>query len=300
VTIGTSNKILASDYNAIQSTIANILGSGSGNSGYGQSVSSSQVTTGTKIQVTSNSLGYLAADMAKIAAHQGTSITIPTNISAGNKILAADFTSLNSIASTLNTNRFNITSGQYSTVTYSTGTRTTTWGGGSTSISHTVSLTFASNNAARYYFNAGGNVQFSATLTGYSGQQSTDWYDLFVNMGTISFNYGSTSSSASTGTGSSIGWYQLSTTAQQIYTHSGGGSGNTKYNVNSYTITAASNAAIASATAVTFVITFLDAHTDTYYDYVNGTLTSTVAGRYASGSNVSVTAPTASPTTVSM
>ena len=41
---GQNTKILASDYNAIQTIINGVMGTGTGDSGYGQSLSSSQIS----------------------------------------------------------------------------------------------------------------------------------------------------------------------------------------------------------------------------------------------------------------
>ena len=48
---GQNTLVIATDYNVIQSKIALVLGSGSGNKGYGQSLSSSQVGQNSKITV---------------------------------------------------------------------------------------------------------------------------------------------------------------------------------------------------------------------------------------------------------
>jgi hypothetical protein len=302
VAIGTGNKILANDYNAIQSLVASILGTGytgSANAGYGQTVASSQVTTRTKIVVTNDSIGYLTADMTKIAAHQGNSFTIPANILKGNRINAVDFSYLGSTAIGFYGSRFSITSGQYSTDTLSVGTRTTSWGSGSASIQHNVTITFSDANNARYFFNAGGSITFTASRSGGSTTtQNTDWTNLLSDIGTVTFNYNGTSSSTGHGTGSSIGWFNLTTTAQQIYTHAGNmETGGSKYGVNSYTINASTNS---FATQLILSIVFLDAHTSTFSDFVDGTLTSTVADRRPTGTNVSLPLPTSSAATVAM
>lgn len=66
-------KITAAQYNAIQSSVASILGTGSGNSGYGQSVSSSQVQAGGTIRL--SQFTNLRNDLIRIRNHQGVGIT---------------------------------------------------------------------------------------------------------------------------------------------------------------------------------------------------------------------------------
>jgi hypothetical protein len=89
-------------------------------------------------------------------------------------------------------------------------------------------------------------------------------------MGTIKMNY--TQTTASSGTTTSIGNNDLTTTYQTIYTKAGSGS----YSTNYYSIQARAD----SSTVLRFLITFGDSHTGRgYFDSVDGTLTS-VSGQY--------------------
>ena len=65
--------VTASRYNAIQTKVANVLGTGSGDKGYGQSVTSGQVTTGD--QVTAVHIANLRTDINKCILHQTASAT---------------------------------------------------------------------------------------------------------------------------------------------------------------------------------------------------------------------------------
>jgi hypothetical protein len=280
--VSSGNKILATDYNSIQSQVSDVLGTGytgSVNAGYGQTVTSSQLSVGTKIQAVH--FANLAIDLNKIAGHQGTTITLPT-ITAGNKDLATDTNSFSTASSTLFTNRFNITSGQFSTETLSTATRTTTWGAPATAtITHSITVTFASNAHARNFFNAAGKISFTASRTGGAGTtQNTSWTNLLSTMGTINLNYNSTSTTGS-GTGSAIGWYQLTTTAQTIFSRYG----SAPYAANDYRITAATNV---GATQLILTVYFEDLHTNTFSDSVTGTLTSNITWDRPTGTNVLV------------
>jgi hypothetical protein len=85
---GSGTKILASDYNTIQALAQSVLGVGSGQYGYGQVVSSSQVRQGDpfKLQDWIN----LRSDLLKIGAHQtgdaaeGSNLIIPGNLDPRN------------------------------------------------------------------------------------------------------------------------------------------------------------------------------------------------------------------------
>jgi hypothetical protein len=75
---GAGTKILASDYNAIQNIAQTLLGTGSGQYGYGQSVSSSQVRPGDPFKLTD--WVNLRNDLLKVGAHQTGSATEGTNL----------------------------------------------------------------------------------------------------------------------------------------------------------------------------------------------------------------------------
>lgn len=85
---GVGQKILASDYNAIQTLAQNVLGVGSGQYGFGQAVASTQVRSGDPFRL----LDWvnLRTDLLKIGAHQtgsateGTLLVIPGNLDPRN------------------------------------------------------------------------------------------------------------------------------------------------------------------------------------------------------------------------
>lgn len=85
---GVGTKILAADYNAIQSLVQNVLGVGSGQYGYGQVVTSNQVNSGDPFRLTD--WVNLRADLLKIGAHQtgdineGNNLIIPGNLDPRN------------------------------------------------------------------------------------------------------------------------------------------------------------------------------------------------------------------------
>jgi hypothetical protein len=294
---GQGTRILASDYNAIQSVAASVLGAGSGNTGYGQVVSSSQVAVGDKIKATD--WQKLKTDLIRSRQHQtGASETGNlTDVTTTTLVREYDRAAYSNFAALVLAQRLAAASGQMTSSTLKSDQRTTPWNG---TITHTVSVTFPSADAARYYFNTGGQLQITGSNTAIpvdgSQQKSEDWATILSGMGTVTMNYNSTSAASGTAAGS-IGYYQLSTSNQQIFTKS---TATPAYSPNAYTINANINGA---GTIITFTITFADqstfTNTTTYGPYgpygidenVEGTLTSTVTAYYATGSNVSMTTP---------
>jgi len=158
----------AADFNTLvggnPTTTVNTLNAtwatGGGTAGYGQTAVGN-VTVGTNI-LASTQWASLVANTASAASHQGSSITSVSTPVAGGVITynAAIPTNL----TTIYTNRLNAAA-QGSTTT-NTATRGSTW---SNQLTFTHTATFANGNAARYFFNAGGQIKMTVSHPGSSG-----------------------------------------------------------------------------------------------------------------------------------
>lgn len=295
--------IQATDYNTLQAKVALIFGPGSNDYGYGQTVTCAPVVAA--VSITSPQWINLRNDLLKARQHQtGTDLSSAIQYpGVGVVITQADYNAAASMANDMVANRLVRPPDNQVTVAnlIAPVVRTNPWNG---SINQIVTVNFASANNARYFFNTGSTIQFSASITGYTGtgsQKGPTWDAMLSGMGTISFGQSSTTCSGS-GTGSAIGFAQLTTSYQQIF-NKPAPSGT--YADNDYFIYVKSN----SATQIEFKISFQDNATFTnttiypggYGPYgvdedVNGTLTSTVQMRYATGANVAVAAPSGSST----
>lgn len=302
---GVGTFISATDYNAIQSKIALVLGSGSGDYGYGQAISSSSVSPTSK--VTATQWNNLRSDIARCRQHQ-TGVTVtdagPADpgyvsgyslriVTTSNKIKEEDRVNYDSMANDSQTYRLAVPpSGQATREDLvATQVRTSNWNG---SVTQYVTVDFGSYNAARYYFNTGSRFEFSGSRTGGSNTaKDVSWTTILTNMGTIYFDRENTTCT-NTGTGSTIGWADLTTSDQQIFQKDVSDS---TYYPNRYLIYARAP----SPSQIIFTIQFLDASGQPNPPFgidedVTGTLTSTVQVYRASGSNVSVPTPSASTT----
>lgn len=309
MTISSGGLIQASDYNTLRTTVSDILGTtGTTTVGYGQVIESdTTVAAGDLISARTTTLKQwvsLYNDMKKIADHQGTNISALTtaytdNIKSGSLIQYSDINLISTTLTTLYNNRLNVANGYFSIESLTSSTRSTQWGAPSkTTVQHSFTVTFASYNAARYFFNTGGAIQFTASRSGGSvTSQNTDWTNMLSNIGTVVFNYNGTS--ASSGTGSAYGFYQLGASALQIYTKGGNAGAGAVYANNDYTITASIAGAV-----ITFNVYFNDDAKNSNsiwgtFDFVDGTLTSTVQIKRATvAGGVTVTAPSAVNTTL--
>ena len=294
--------ITASRFNNLQSLIALILGSGSGQNGYGQNVSSVPVNnTGDIIEAAD--INAIYADILKARVHQvgpgdiGIAEVIQNrNIVAENtsnfnddgvisidpdgfKKGLADFESL---MSQVQADKSIMHPTQAALEPGISSARSSTWNG---LIYHEVIVTFSSADARRFFFNTGGELRISANNTGASTPKGLDWNQLCSQIGTIKFN--SENTIATDGNGASVGNYNLTSAFQNIYQKVGSGTYSSIYAGNIYTIKARSDI----DTRIIFRIEFNDVVFDNNIDNnVDGRLESSVQHLRADG-NVSVSAP---------
>jgi len=290
---GFGTPIVATDYNSIQSKISNILGTGSADYGYGQALASSQVARNTKITVAQ--WNNLRNDLLKARQHQtgndeGGLLVLPTT---NTTIKEVDRAAYNTLADVTTSNRLTIPPPSQGTLAnFTPATRISPW---ASTISHTVTVSFASADDARFYFNSGGNFKFSASFTNYTNDTSflvnRSWATLLANMGIISMS-ANTTTNTGTGTPQNIGWYNLTTTNQLIFTKFVDAA-DSQYSPNQYDLYVRRNS---GSTQVIFTPTFSYTSRGAggyAYEPANGTLTSISQQYYATGLNVSVTPPTA-------
>lgn len=273
--VSTGGTIFASDYNNIRTTVQSVL-----ETQYGQTLTSSTVAGSSTTIVTASQLSNLYIDLQSAFVHQtgavSTNIAIPNagytigadiaynyNTSTGQYSAVTDGTKMginDYIAVATDVANFDPAStgfppGNLLPGTVTTSTRTTNWGGAGQvqKVYHIVTVTFASVSAKNSYFNAGGEIRFTASLTSTSGSKGTDWAALLSAMGTVKFNkYGTT---ADSGTSGGIGVDGLTASYQQLLIKSGSG----VYADNDYTLEGRND----SSTVLRFRITFDDGDTGT-------------------------------------
>lgn len=220
MSVSSGDKITAAQYNGLQSRIDQVLGVGSGGFGYGQAVSSSQVSEPTDPNsadgdsVTAAQFNNLRSDMRKAFVHQNGS-EIPINSFNVGDIIGADasgtdvnqntgnirnlddtkgFNDLLDVMSGLEANRFNIHPGQAQVQEIDTDERTTNWNG---TITSEFTVTFSNANARRHFFNAGGQIRISGSVSNIPSSDASilrnqGWQSLLSNPGEIHFDHNST------------------------------------------------------------------------------------------------------------
>jgi hypothetical protein len=260
--------ISANDYNSIRTKIQNVMAVGTGNLGYGQTTFSSLVVVGNS--VTKAQWDALRYDIYNAILHQSGSAPAITTVAVGDVIrhgASQPNFQYNTIADQATTNRFNLGTGQFVTEAINTTSFTSSW---YQSVSSTTSVTFATAEQARFFFNAGGKIRFASSRTGGNGEaQNTAWSNLLSTAGTQSF----------VGGPSGINFFSLTNSFQTFAEISG----SSAYSNNKWRLEAScnvSNNTSGTANIVNFRITWLDAYTDIGPtgpgDLVDGTLTLTV------------------------
>lgn len=252
-----NDKILYTDFNTLRDAIATLLGTGSGNSGYGQTVQSTQVSgangtgaiggPGSGASVISiTEYTKLRSDIINVYRHiygvdptpanpilgqliryvtAGGAVASEFNISEYNiaeynaaSVGASDdpYTQYSVFITDLQGNRFTCATSQSVTESKGTAFRGTAWGGGLSSISTRIKVAWSSANAARYFFNSGGEIRITATRSGGSvTAQNTAWTNLLNGAGTrtISAQLPQTSLTGTAGQN----WFTLSNVYQGWY-----------------------------------------------------------------------------------
>jgi hypothetical protein len=300
---GQNTLIIATDYNLIQSKVASVLGSGSGTFGYGQTVASSQV--GQYSKVTVSQWNNLRNDLLRARQHQtGTDLTGSlVTATASTKITDAARAAYLAMANDCEIEANRLTApppaSQASRSNLVNDTfRTTPWNG---TLIQTVSIDFGSADNARFFFNAGGQIEFSAERSGgTAGLKNITWTTMLSSMGTIAFNYTRTTATG-TGVGSNLGFYDLGETYNLIFqkdTPTG------TYSPNKYYIYARVPS-VTNRRLLEFAIHFADesgkppSFPDPGFgidENVDGTLISYVQVYRASGANVNTPVPAATST----
>lgn len=236
--------IEATDYNGFVNTGANninkVWGTGTGDSGWGQTSISTVSAGGT---VTATQWATLVANLATAGQQTNSTLTSRTQPVAGNviAILANVATDINTVTN----NRGNaVGSGTEYGVFSGTTSKTTATGSGQSAwtITFTHTVTFASADALRYFFNAGGIVRLKYGKSSTGTDSDEEWNTFAGYVGSINLTgrvntapqtIAGTSYSGTTrigGTGgsqttlaSNTGWYDLTGSPTTIFQLNQGG-----------------------------------------------------------------------------
>ena len=203
MTYTSGSLIVATDYNGFVNDTAGanvngIWATGATDKGYGQTAISTVAATNT---ITATQWASLVNNLASLGSHQGTAITSRAAPTVGTTI--SILSAVNTDLTNCTTNRGNA-AGSGSQYTGWTGTNSKTSSTtGAFTITFTNTITFASDAAARYFWNAGGlvKIQVGKSATGQTGDP--EWNDLATTLCGAIFISGRVNSAAQTIAGTS-------------------------------------------------------------------------------------------------
>ena len=172
------NNLVGTNPNTTSGTLNTVWATGGTAAGYGQTAAG-QVSVGNTVAATN--WATLVSNTASAASHQGTSITSVTAPVTGGTItyLSAIPTNL----TTIYTSRLNAST-QGSTVANSV-TRATSW---SNNLIFTHTVSFANGDAARYFFNAGGQLKVTCSHANNAAGVNLLLNNLASNVGTVTIS----------------------------------------------------------------------------------------------------------------
>jgi hypothetical protein len=288
-------------FNQIRDKVAQVMGQGFGDFGYGQSNLVSQRAIQSTL-VRAEDLNRLRTDILRMRQHQ-TGVdrsNLPTidpeflKVLLGNQVTDIEdrdyvenlhFNNLDNAATAGINNRFAIGGDPSGNQEFTLETYINTPNGPGTSggvisqrtdpwrsnLTHTIRVQFRTGDEARYFFNAGGQIIITPNFSpGVNNSKNLAWERLLnVLVGSVKFGYNYTSNSGIGGGGTQFGFYNLTTVARTIYQKSS----DPTYGENLYRIQAFVNSTNNDpnstgynsnvATQITFTIEFLDLHQET-------------------------------------
>jgi hypothetical protein len=264
-----NDKILVTDYNNIRNKVVNVLGAGSGTSGYGQVISSSAVSLSSRITV--NEYALLRNDIINAHRHIFGSAPVLATPTEGNLVrfsttftpstTDSPYTQYDQYADQIINNRFTIASSQSQTNAKGSQSRNT-WTDGywNNRLSCTITVSFTNATQARYFFNSGSQIRFESSRTGgTTSQQNTAWSNLLSSAGIAEFGAQVPTTGFSPMNGQNF--YRLTNAYQIWFTRSA----SSPYTNNVYRISARSNVvnnSTGTASSINFLVEWIDGYTD--------------------------------------
>jgi hypothetical protein len=184
-------------YTAVTKNIAYVMGVGSGAVGYGQTITAINTVAGAETVTATQWSGLLTLLNGALSHQTGAGTVLSGNYTAGQTITY--FANVNTAVTTINTNAA-LYNAQGATTTGANFDVTVSSTTGLSSYTVDRTVTFASANQARYFFNAGGqlNLRLSTVNSADSGAENS-FARLVTGLGGVGFK--NTSNTGRTGSG---------------------------------------------------------------------------------------------------
>jgi hypothetical protein len=260
------DKILDDEYNTFVNSSSSPFGynhfAGTGSGAYGLGQTHIATVSGGSTTITASQWNTLLTGMDNIANHTNDTLTARTQVSTGDTIAikAAVAADLATLAASVAAGSPNATA--LGTNAVGSSTNAATW---NTSSTIERSVTFASADKMRHFFNAGGKIRIDPScVTGIAGSKD-DVFNALTVTAIGNLDIGQTASTRSgsgetlTTDGLALGFRDLTTSYQTIIKLT---SDNAGYTSNTVEIQAKLNAAVDSSTVITIKMISTDAADD--------------------------------------
>lgn len=290
MTYAQAGLIEVTDYNNFlngSNQLNTVWATGTGNAGYGQTALTTKSVGNT---ITATEWASLINSLNSILTHQSGTGSGITAVTSGARI---DY--LSTLASSINTGYTNrlLFNSQGTTTTQSPATTSTlnVSGAAAQTLTITRTATFASGDAARYFFNAGGQLNLvlaAGTNTGGTGRGAGLLTMSAAAGGVTAFRAGTNGGRTGSGqtqntNNTALGYYNLTTSNQNIVSLTAIASPYTAYPSDTITIAARSNGVQGAnadvGTVITFTITLTSAAQATLDGGYNDTINISIPNR---------------------
>jgi hypothetical protein len=274
-------QVYASDWNPLQTTIANVMGAPNGLS-YGwnkaSSIQSAQVSSSLKINHTHYNV--LKNDIDFCYTHIiGSASSLPTK-STGDRVYQVDLANISAAITYINTYKTFAASGQLTQSNVYSNTQAYTW---TANLGATYTIPFGSVSNFNSFWNGGGSIFFSVSRSGGSSTpQNQGWTNLLSNMGFIYIGPTSSGQTGNTWAGTTSvtngigGFSVVPYTFFKIYDQ------DTNYTGNYFQCSVFLDALPGSATTMNIVMLLVDDHAGTAGgpDAIDGNISLTITQKY--------------------
>jgi len=228
MTVVQGNVALVSDYNTLRTEINRWFADNYPSLSFGDN---SQRYGWGGSEIVAPSTLMIASEMNRLVDRCNIGKDVVNNVSietpqivTGNTPTAAEFNYIEAKSDGINYYKHDIESGELSLHTGGSSARSSTW---SSAIDYTFEYSITDFRRFRYFWNSGGAINITADVRWYStgsGWDGAGFDSLFTSMGTVLMDYTRTTQSGSGGTTTTIGYYDLTTSYQTIFSQSGTGS----------------------------------------------------------------------------
>ena len=152
--------------------------------------------------------------------HTGSAESEMANAAIGFKIFASEYNDIDSKSTAVSAIKNQVDVFRRSISSKDSATYSSTW---DNILQYEGFFDFSTYAKARYFFNSGGDIRITPDIYGYSTSVAAAWNTLLSSIGTVIFDLDGAAPTGAVGGNQGVGFYDLTTSYQLIYTLSSSG-----------------------------------------------------------------------------